>query len=267
MRGVKGLCQFRLSLVLWLIWGCAAAGGSVRNEQLARDKHQLGVSYLNAGALSLAQKELLEALELAPKDPLIHVAIGRNYFAQKRHTLALDSYSKALVLDPKLSIARFYLGTLYLDMKRWDDAIRELRSITNDPTFESLQYVHNNIGLAHLEKGEYPQAIREFKKAIDYQSDFAEVHHNLGLVYFRLGNREMAIEEYREALRLYPQFARARLDLAVAYAEIGDKEQATRELTRVIELSPQSALADLSQRYLESLRQTGRIPSRSLFVP
>jgi len=46
---------------------------------------------------------------------------------------------------------------------------------------------------AHLETGDYAQAIKDFSKAIELDPDYAVAYNNRGLAYYNSGDFEQAI--------------------------------------------------------------------------
>ncbi|MDP9127696.1 MAG: hypothetical protein M3N08_05495 [Pseudomonadota bacterium] len=91
---------------------------------------------------------------------------------------------------------------------------------------------HNNLALAFMDKGDYPAAIAEFKKAISMTDTYAETRHNLALAILHLPNPEShipeAIENLNRALEIDPQFYRSWDALAIIYEHIGDPENEAR---------------------------------------
>lgn len=92
------------------------------------------------------------------------------------------------------------LGNIYLDLKRYDEAIIELKeAIRLNPNYAPL---HNNLGLAYFESRLFKEAIAEFKEAVRIDPSLANAHLNLGHIYSGLNLHNEARIEYNEYTRL-----------------------------------------------------------------
>jgi tetratricopeptide (TPR) repeat protein len=61
-----------------------------------------------------------------------------------------------------------------------------------------------NAGSSLFEKGDYPQAIRYFRAAIQAKTDFWQAYQYLGEAYYQTSNRTEAVVAIQESLRLHP---------------------------------------------------------------
>ncbi len=66
--------------------------------------------------------------------------------------------------------------------------------------------IHNNLGMAYAQIGDFDQAIIEYQAAIEKADAYPQTHHNLGHVFFQLGNFEQAEQEYIKAIEMNPNF-------------------------------------------------------------
>lgn len=90
-------------------------------------------SICRLGRIDLARSDLKaafahysKALELQPDDPDANLGLGKVLLAMNQPQKALPLLEKAVRLDPSDYVAHYNLGTLYRQMKRTDDARREL---------------------------------------------------------------------------------------------------------------------------------------------
>ena len=105
-----------------------------------------------------------------------------------------------------------------------------------------------------FKEGRYQEAVDEYIKAIELDSESADLHHELGLAYMKLGDRAKAIEAFKEAIRLRPGWAEAHYDLGRAYYELGQYELAATSFEEAIRLEPDffEALISLGNTYQHS---------------
>ena len=97
------------------------------------------------------------------------------------------------------------------------------------PDFEVIDsqknaFLHNNMGLIYVEQGNYYAAVKEFKMAIDLNSNTqatAVYYDNLGKVYYKLEFSKYAVQCFESAITLYPLNVEYYKNLAKAYKQQG----------------------------------------------
>lgn len=94
--------------------------------------------------------------------------------------------------------------------------------------------LHQRIGLAHYEQGNYPLALREFLMAERLNPEDPAVHNNIGLTYFMRERYDLSEKHVRKALRLNPKFTDARNNLARILIEVKKYDEAEKELEIVV---------------------------------
>lgn len=89
---------------------------------------------------------------------------------------------------------------------------------------------HNNLAIAYMEMGDFPDAIKEYQQAIAEADTYAETHYNLAIALSRLPNAHdnipLMIEHLQRAIEIEPGFYRAYNSLGDLYAIKGDAAQA-----------------------------------------
>jgi Tfp pilus assembly protein PilF len=83
--------------------------------------YQLGRAYNR-----LAEWSYLEIVRLDPNSARLHQSLGQQYLAQGKTELAALSYQKAVETDPQLPEIHLALALIYLDLKRPDEASKEI---------------------------------------------------------------------------------------------------------------------------------------------
>jgi type IV pilus biogenesis/stability protein PilW len=112
---------------------------------------------------------------------------------------------------------------------------REL-SIQKIPSSEATH--HFNLGLLYHKNNKLPEAIEEYKRAIQIDPFNVGAHNNLGMVYKDLGRYEEAISQYQKVLSIDPRYGKARHNIAVVYYSQGNLEKAAMELNLAIAANP-----------------------------
>ena len=100
----------------------------------------------------------------------------------------------------------------------------------------------DNLGVALAAKGRFDEAIENYRKAIQINSNRPETFFHLGMTLGQLGRTREAVAQYREALRLNPNLAGALNNLAWVLAASPDDElrngaEAVRLAERACELT------------------------------
>jgi arylsulfatase A-like enzyme/Tfp pilus assembly protein PilF len=147
-------------------------------------------------------------------------------------------------LDPKDRSADFerYVSAITLasagKLAESDSLLQNLRDKLPD-----VVDIRITLGLNQQRLGDYTQAAREFKKAIEQAPADAQAHFELGFCYFRLGQSDNAIQPLKAALALEPWYTRADEALAEIYIQKKDSSQARGYLNHLLSIDPNSYTA------------------------
>ncbi|NIV31809.1 MAG: tetratricopeptide repeat protein, partial [Anaerolineae bacterium] len=93
-------------------------------------------------------------------------------------------------------------------------------------------------GGAHLEAGEYAEAVADLEAAVEIDPDSSEARFLLGQAYNRTGELLQAADEFRAVLDLDPDNAAAHHNLGVTYFQLQDPSAAIAEFEAALELDP-----------------------------
>ena len=88
--------------------------------------YNLGLSYLDDNQLPLARKSFTQMMELNFRSADAHVGLGRVAAAEHNDQDAVNEFETAIKLDNE-SEAYYHLGSAYVRLKRYDDAISSLK--------------------------------------------------------------------------------------------------------------------------------------------
>lgn len=88
--------------------------------------------------LSLAEEPLVAVSQIATNDPKIYYQLGLLYLKNNKQQLGLKNLEKSVELKPNYKEGRFALGVTYIDLLRFEDAIKHLEYILDniDPNDE-----------------------------------------------------------------------------------------------------------------------------------
>jgi Tfp pilus assembly protein PilF len=82
----------------------------------------LGLAYLGSGDYPKALEELRSAAAGNPRNPVIHLSLGRVWFAMEKTDQAIAEYTKAIEIFREYGASHYYLGLAYLKLNKMDAA-------------------------------------------------------------------------------------------------------------------------------------------------
>lgn len=117
----------------------------------------------------------------------------------------------------------------------WDEAARLFRCALDKDLYYSP--AHNNLGLALMNAGQYYEAAWEFEAAAKLAPTAVEPRVNLGRLYEATGRMDAAIGQYESAAQLAPQDGATMRHLARAYIKSGKKDDRLKDALEKILLT------------------------------
>ncbi|MCL5076420.1 MAG: tetratricopeptide repeat protein [Chloroflexi bacterium] len=218
-----------------------------------------------------------------------HYARGRELLKQGRPGEALSELRIALKRNAEKGEIHGYLGAAYDMLGMVDEAIKEYKEfLAQQPGEKAGREIESRVELLEMPRPQLPllgdpytlgkrlrgqklyvQAVEEFKRALEVDSNNEGIHADLGRAYEELGMYKEAIAEYEEFLRLRPtgswtEDARSRIEGCKRLLEdpytVGKRlrgyklyVQAVEEFKRALEVDSnnEGIHADLGRAYEE----------------
>ncbi|MBU8911463.1 MAG: tetratricopeptide repeat protein, partial [Desulfobacterales bacterium] len=176
-------------LLGWYNWGLALSGKWSPQESIGK-------------AFKLAQK----ALSLDESDAHSQALLGSVYLMMRQHEKAITAGQRAVALSPNTAFIHGMLGWILSYADKPDEAISHLKQgIRLNPFPEYYYFV--NLGRCYIQKGQYEEALTEFKKALHRAPDAAANHRYLAITYALLDRQEEASAAAKKALEIDPNFS------------------------------------------------------------
>lgn len=157
-----------------------------------------------------------QAAEIAKRNPARgHRAFADIHFKNERFDEAIAEYKASMAAAPADMEARYKLGSMYQQLKRYDDAFALYEEILGlNPKAAAAYYGLGRSAVVsgqRLERGE--QALKTYL-ALGPQGEgeppLSAAHWRLGMVYELQKRTDKARAEYQAALKLDPQYKEAR---------------------------------------------------------
>jgi Tfp pilus assembly protein PilF len=241
-------------LVLVVVGGMLAGCMGAASQKQASYHYQMGLSYLGENNVTSALVEFTKAEKIDADNHELMNYLGVVYFRKNKLDISESKYLRAIALKPDYSDARNNLGVTYLEMKRWDDAIYQLKLVTEDIFYQNQAAAGINLALAYYGKGDFNQALAILRSLlVNYPAD-PVVRFTMGKVYYAMDKMDLAVGEYRKAIDMYGDYAQAHYHLALATVKLGDNRGAAKSFREVVRIAPDSEIGQLSREYLELLK-------------
>lgn len=170
------------------------------------------------------------ALALDPETPTAHAALGMvAAFYKADWRRAETHFNRALAIDPRSAVVRYWFGLVQMNQGRFTDAFRELdRAAALDPGSPILVA---NLGRPHLCAGDFETAAGYFRLGLELQPDLWIVEVFLGWALEGGNDFEAAAELFQHAACVSGGEPVAVLSLAHAYGRL-DRMDAADALVR-----------------------------------
>ena len=170
-----------------------------QNGEAATAENGIGWCYLKLDRPSLAIPHLREAVQIRPDMRSANLGLGMAYSEVGMYQEAEASLQTLWQnQDPE---AGRYLGYVYYQELRYDNAIETLQTVTSkqqDPM--ALEY----LGRALYAQGQYDEALGPLEQAIELDPDAESAREYLGRVWYQLGRCDRAMEQFQILQTAHP---------------------------------------------------------------
>ena len=247
--------------------GDAEGGGrSPAQPHIARARQLINQAQDFDGAM----KELDAALQLDPKNPVVHTWRGIDFNRMSRFTDAIGEFNQALAINPKqvgalngrgyahfnsgdsgkaladlnaaievdakLPSAYLTRGLVFSSMGEQQRAIDDLTAATR--LGPDLWQAYSNLGFVYNKVRQFDKAVPAFDEALRLMQKNAGIYNGRGWANLNLGNSDAAIADFKQAISLAPNFHKAHDNLGRIYLERRDTDNAIAEYNEVIRIDP-----------------------------
>ena len=146
-----------------------------------------------------------------PKALILYEILGAAYLGLKNTDKTIESYQKALHLNPDHTDAYNNMGLVLYDQCRFDEAIESYKkAVSLEPSFADAHY---NLGNALNQAGYLKQAIESYKTSLTINPNDSELLFRYGNALKNNDELALAKNLYEKALELNPDLAEAKHQL------------------------------------------------------
>lgn len=198
---------------------------------------------------------LSEAEAVTPQTAEEWIAFAQSQMDSKEFTSAVNSYSRALTLNPKSSKALLGRGLVYDQLndraKACEDLNKAAEYYASEKNYNQAINCYTrllalngrdigsfyNRGLCYLNLNQYEKSISDLEKTIELDKKFFLGYLSLGEAYYKSGNYEASLENYKKAKKLNPESPQVYAGMAFAYFAKGEKSSAKKSYKKFEEFS------------------------------
>ncbi len=117
-----------------------------------------------------------------------HLYVGLIHKERKEYDKAIAHFQQSIQLNANQVSACHNLADLYLQLKRYTDAIEQYHKVMKlSPMGEEMIDAHLNLGIAYFENGQIDEAIKQFNWVVSRDPGNPAAIHNLNLIYEKKG--------------------------------------------------------------------------------
>jgi TolB-like protein/Tfp pilus assembly protein PilF len=178
-----------------------------------------------ATAVLAAERAALAALRADSEDPWAHLALGTVYVQLRRFEDALAELEQALRLNPNFSLAQGYYGLALSYMGRWREGADAGRRAQHLSPRDPFSAIYSTVaGYAEFVGRNYHEAMRLAREAIRQRFDFAGARRVLTAAAAMAGEIDVAKTALQELRRAQPNISLAWIASQVPLAEEAERE-------------------------------------------
>ena len=181
---------------------------------------QQGLDLHQHGKLNDAQNIYEQILSIQEDNFDALQLLGALFAQVKKYPQAVESLSKALIINPNHAGCYSNLGFSFQKLQRLEEALSSYDKAISLQADYAEAYSNRGLVLQELQRLE--EALSSYDKAISLQANYAEAYCNRGTALHKLKRLEEALSSYDKAISLQADFAEAYLSSSLCYLLAGN---------------------------------------------
>jgi tetratricopeptide (TPR) repeat protein len=140
-----------------------------------------------------------------------NIRIGEKHLQKKEFNAATFEFGQALKVDEKNLKAHFGKGKAHIALGETDKAKEHFDEMAqnNELYTEEHKHIFNELGITLRRNGMFKEALANYTKALDIDTNDEALYFNMARAYKEWGNTPEALINIQKAIKLNPQFAEA----------------------------------------------------------
>ena len=230
-----------------------------------REMFEVGKKHFESKNYARAAQYFNRILKGGARYADVHNMLGVIHHVEGKFNNAIQSFEKAIEINPAYTEATLNLAVLYNDLGEFKKAkalysrIQKNRGnkvpVDFDPILRgNFANMHAHLGDTYREVSKHAEAIDEYKKALKLCPTYADIRTRLGITYRENRQKDLAVKELEATVSESPHYKPARIQLGVAYYSQGEKSKAAKVWKDVLAKDKDNRLAKVYLRLCENGR-------------
>ena len=187
--------------LVMLLAGCVTESNTTKNSgppaEIVQRQLDLGVGYLRNGEYTRAKEKLNRALELDPKNAVVHQTFGLLFQLEGENELAEDHFKQAIRYDPNSAQSRNSYGAFLFSQQRYHEAVEQLAIASENRFYANRAAVFENLGVAYARINDIENVEYAFTRAMQLNPEQSRALLELAQIHFDQRNYISARDLYK----------------------------------------------------------------------
>ena len=189
-----------------------------------------------------ARPELEKLAAAQSQNPLFLYWLARLDYDERNYGSAVARLQKVIALDPKMVRAYDTLGLCFDYLGKFDEAVKnynraiELNRLQPKPS----PWPQVDLAISLIALNQLPEAEKNLREAIGYDSQLPQAHYQLGRVLEMQGAYQSAADSLKTAIALAPEYPEPHYLLGRIYHRLGNEPLSKAEIARFQQLKKAS---------------------------
>ena len=204
------------------------------------DYFKSGLKLLKIENYPEAESAFKKVIELKPDHSDAHYYLGKIYTEQNRFENAISILKQAIALKGNSRKAGNLLKNCQDRNQQWEERCKMLREKFSKDSFpvRDKKEIILESGNFYFRVKDYKRAEREYLEVINQDPSLPEAHYHLGHTYFAMKDFDKGVEALSKALELSPNNPAIYRDLGLVSIDRGLMEAAEKFLLKALEFKP-----------------------------
>ncbi|MBC92142.1 MAG: hypothetical protein CMM38_00695 [Rhodospirillaceae bacterium] len=196
----------------------------------------MAVDHHRAGRLSEANNIYRLILDKLPNQPVALNLNGVILHQSGNSISAINQIKKAIESNPNYVDAHLNLGTVLMDLNRFEEASECFSLATNIDPNHSIAF--NNLGNAKFKMYQYEDAVVDYEKAIALDPLCIEAYTNMGVLFKEEGELETALKYIQKAININPENINSLNNYGAILSDLRQYEEAEDSYKKALSIDP-----------------------------
>ena len=231
---------------------------------------QLGKQFFFQKKYAQAEQYLLKALQKGTRYADLYHMMGVIYHNDGKFSNAIESFTKAIAINPNYTEATLHLAILYNDLGEYPEAKALYQKVHQkvgkgvtdmDPMIKGrIANLHASLADTYRGVGKYQAAIHEYQLALGLCPQYKDIRTRLGITYRDNQQLQESLKTLQETVKQSPQYLQAQVELGLTYYTLGKVADAKKWWQGVLKKNPQHTMA---ATFLNLCQKNGATPRKT----